>query len=342
MLPYGSALLLAGAGAGVGGGGPFTSSGRFGMPGVFGGSPQGGSWGAFGGRVTLTQLNARLDADSNFSTYSLYMGGSVAGGKFKPVLYADSSGVPGALLATGSEITLTGAEANSTQTFNFGSTVTLTHGTKYWFGLFTDSSWFWPQSSSGGNVPDSRNKDGFTYASGVPSSVSGTSDTGGIVNIVANVSIARGVGGNWDSYNWIGADTISAANEIYLIKVTVPMGGASASAIGIRLSSVVTVGGHMKAVIYSDSSGSPNALIAVGSQVTVAAAYDELQSTFTGITLSAGDYWIGVITDSVQRFESVDGVTKRMSGITYSSPPSTFTVSGTSATNGAGFYLLFS
>jgi hypothetical protein len=58
--------------------------------------------------------------------------------KFKAVLYADSSGSPGTLVATGTEVV--GTTSGSRLALPFASGQSLTSGTAYWIGYITDTS----------------------------------------------------------------------------------------------------------------------------------------------------------------------------------------------------------
>lgn len=60
------------------------------------------------------------------------------GANYKAVLYADSAGAPGALLATGTQVT--GTVSGTVLTLPFASGQALTAGTAYWIGYITDTS----------------------------------------------------------------------------------------------------------------------------------------------------------------------------------------------------------
>ena len=90
---------------------------------------------------------------------------------FKGVLYADSAGVPGSLLATGTQAT--GTIAGSTLTSPFSSGQTLTASTAYWLGFITDTSITFQESDTNATGRSKSN----TYASGPPNPAGST--TGG-------------------------------------------------------------------------------------------------------------------------------------------------------------------
>lgn len=61
---------------------------------------------------------------------------SAGNGPSKCVIYADSSGSPGALLATSDEVTITNtAEAAQTYNFSGANQISITGGTTYWIGV---------------------------------------------------------------------------------------------------------------------------------------------------------------------------------------------------------------
>jgi hypothetical protein len=161
-----------------------------------------------------------------------------------------------------------------------------------------------------------------SYASGPPASPTGFSTSNVKPCIRLNVTVSVGVAGYWDAdedKNLTGYGL--AADEIDLISITTPASGTcSADALVLRLSATVTAGGHMKGVIYSDSGGAPNALLATGTQVTVAGANAELTSTFSGVTLQPSTtYWIGSHSDNASRLIEKGGASKFKGGQTYAS-----------------------
>lgn len=339
-----------GGGGGGGGGGAISSPGNLGMPRAFGAAPFSG--------VNAADLHLQgfvnpLDAACTFSTYTISFNGTsnpAAGCKLTPCLFADNAGNPdgGARIAVGTEVTFTGTETGD-QTYAFGSTQTLAAGTKYWFGFITSSAGSWPimeGSGAGTYAEPTWRKAANTYASGVPATCPTTSDTGQLLGIQLNVTAARGVQGIWDITHG-PTDNSAGANEMDLQKVVLPAGGPyNVSAVVLRLSYIVTNGSKIKAVIYTDSSGAPGTLVAVGSELTLASPADQLQrkaSLFSGVSLGAGTYWIGFTTDSSNRMicgRSGSGQGK-WENITYASPPSS---AGAMAelSRQLGTYILFS
>lgn len=105
----------------------------------------------------------------------------------KGVLYADSSGSPGSLLATGTEIST--FPTPGTATLPMPST-SLTANTQYWIGLIIDASYFNPQyaPSGGAELYSASN----TYSSGPPSTAPTMSPTGYCIYMSATCSGAAG------------------------------------------------------------------------------------------------------------------------------------------------------
>jgi hypothetical protein len=111
-----------------------------------------------------------------------------AGAKFKGVVYADSSGVPGTLLTSGTE--LVGVVANTRATLTLTSAQTLAAGTSVWVGYITDTSVAF-------NTTDLLNS-GYaasnTYTSGAPGTA--PTMTAGIGSQVV-FGVVTGVAVNW-------------------------------------------------------------------------------------------------------------------------------------------------
>lgn len=349
MLPFAAATVLQGAAGGGGGGagGPFTTTGKLGLPGAYGSSAA--SMGT--NQLSLQGFHNRLDAACTFSTYTITFTGTItAGAKFTPCLYSDNgSNAPGTLIASGTEITLSGAEVNSDQTYSFGSTRTLAANTKYWFG-FLASADFRPLNAgpaSTYNLLEWKAFTGLTYASGPPTNPTSPISSGNVLCVLLNVTLARGAAGYWDEDPHLGSDAFSGAGQADVVKITTPSSGTcSADALALRLAWGITAGGKFKGVIYADSGGAPGALLATGSEVTLTGSNIEQQSTFSAVTLAAStSYWVGIWADSANRIvagASGTGYGQTKSGGTYASGP--FSSMSGSADTGRQFgaYLLFS
>ena len=83
--------------------------------------------------------------------------------KFKGVVYADSAGVPGALLSSGTEVV--GCTANTPLALPLSSAQSLTGGTQYWIGLITDTSIALQQTDAVTNLGAKKSN---TYSGGAP------------------------------------------------------------------------------------------------------------------------------------------------------------------------------
>lgn len=84
--------------------------------------------------------------------------------KNKAVLYANSGGAPGALIASGTEVV---AQTGSTQlTLSFATGQALTAGTTYWIGFMCDTNTGYRIAYTG--APNNTYRKATTYASGAP------------------------------------------------------------------------------------------------------------------------------------------------------------------------------
>jgi hypothetical protein len=113
-----------------------------------------------------------------------------ASAKFKAVLYADSAGSPGALVATGTEVI--GTTANTPRDMPFASGQALTASTSYWIGYIGDTSVAVGQENQTTSLGWYKNN---TYASGAPNPAgSPTIGAGGSFMVWGNMS---GIAVNW-------------------------------------------------------------------------------------------------------------------------------------------------
>jgi hypothetical protein len=296
-----------------------------------------------GNRAYVQLMTNRLDADVKFTTYNIGVNSAIsAGTKWTPVLYADNgSNAPGSLIASGTEQTAVGTETGDLN-YSFGSQQTLTAGTKYWFGFLVTGTLNLRESNNSGYSQGTMGWFSATYASGPPATAGAFTVPGNAYAVALNVTAQRGVLGFWDQDPLYNTDYFLGANEMDVISVTTPAGGGtySATSLSIRLSPTITVGGKMKAIIYTDSSGAPGTLVGTGSEVTVASANQILTSTFSGVNLNANTtYWIGVLTDNASRLASKTANTKWVSRTYTSGPPASFGTPGGTSTRYAGVYL---
>jgi hypothetical protein len=101
-------------------------------------------------------------------------------------------------------------------------------------------------------------------------------------------------------WNPLGTTWVApAANTLFLRKFTTPAAGVTLNSVAC-VPLVTNGAANFKSVLYSDSAGSPNALLATGAQVTGSVAGVPLVSAFGAGQVLAGatTYWIGFITDT--------------------------------------------
>ncbi len=121
--------------------------------------------------------------------------------KFKAVAYADSTGAPGSLLSSGTEVV--GCTSGSTLTGALVTPQSLTAGTPCWIGFITDTSVILQQADSGTSGYKASN----TYASGAPGTAPAM--TGGQASwlLYGNVSGITG-------HNWLELDNNPALGDL--------------------------------------------------------------------------------------------------------------------------------
>lgn len=100
--------------------------------------------------------------------------------------------------------------------------------------------------------------------------------------------------------------------------------------------STSSAGVNFKGLIYTDVAGVPSARVVVGAAVAVPAGGGELTSVVTPFVLAAGTYWIGAVTSDFMSVWVADAGLggqreEGAQGMSYASPPATFTSSGTTA-----------
>jgi hypothetical protein len=114
--------------------------------------------------------------------------------------------------------------------------------------------------------------------------------------------------------------TTPGANKLYL-RTSTPGANMTLQKVTI-LPSTTSAGAKFKAVLYSDSAGAPNTLIATGTEVVGATAATYLDLPFSsGQALTSGTpYWFGFITDTaVSLHQSTTGTTRDIASNTYGS-----------------------
>jgi subtilisin family serine protease len=239
---------------------------------------------------------------SKLSVYAIPGVGSPNPQVLKGVIYADSGGSPGALLATGVEVTYQG-NVNGSGWFElpFATPVQLEPGT-YWIG-FIDGASTEGLGYRYDKVANSRAYNANAFASG-PSNPFGTATKDSEQASIYATYTPSGPPPPPPPATF-GKTTVGASSDNYLAerkrvsRYALPKAG-SVSKLSIYLAPTSTSGQQvLKGVIYADSSGSPGALLGVSNQLTFksasAAGWYELPLA-TPLKLTAGNYWIGVIT----------------------------------------------
>jgi len=118
------------------------------------------------GQLFLVKLTAAVAR--TLQSVSVIPGATSGTAKFRAVVYADSSGVPGSLLSSGTEVT--GCTSGTTLTGVLTTPQALAAGTSYWIGFITDTSIVLQQYDATTNLGQ---KKANTYASGAPATGSG-------------------------------------------------------------------------------------------------------------------------------------------------------------------------
>ena len=112
--------------------------------------------------------------------------------KLKGVIYADSGGVPGSLLSSGTEVV--GTTSNAQLTLPLVTPQALTAGVDYWVGYITDTSIAMNRYDSSAAGFQAAN----TYTSGAPSTAPSMTSGAGTISIWATLT---GVTDNWAQVN---------------------------------------------------------------------------------------------------------------------------------------------
>lgn len=133
-----------------------------------------------------------------------------------------------------------------------------------------------------------------------------------------------------------GGSTFPSTNDRAIFGQFVLAEEAQVESISCFFHSSSTAGASFKGLIYTDVAGAPSARVVVGAAVVVPAGGGELASVVTPFVLAAGTYWIGAVVSDFQPVFSADaGVggqrEEAAQGMSYASPPATFTSSGTTA-----------
>lgn len=133
-----------------------------------------------------------------------------------------------------------------------------------------------------------------------------------------------------------GGSTFPATNDRAIFGQFVLSEEAQVESITCFFHSTSSAGANFKGLLYADATGVPGARIVVGAAVAVPAGGGELVSSVTPFVLAAGTYWIGAVVSDFQPVWVADaGIggqrEEAAQGMSYASPPATFTSSGTTA-----------
>lgn len=122
-------------------------------------------------------------------------------------------------------------------------------------------------------------------------------------------SVGAGVLGDAGSAYVTNTSSAPGANRLVLRQFTPPVGGTLSSIGVIPRGTAATA--KFKAVLYSDSAGSPNSLVATGTEVVGATSGTTMSLPFaSGQALTGGTaYWIGYITDTSINMQQYDTAT---------------------------------
>lgn len=141
--------------------------------------------------------------------------------------------------------------------------------------------------------------------------------------------------------NTAGGDEFPGATDRALLDRYTLTEDGTATSISIYAGASSTSGANWKGLIYTDSAGAPNTLVAVSQAGAAPAGGGWVTLNFSSPpALTAGNYWIGVVADSFQAYygEDVTGsapdVVMANGTLSYASPPSTWP--GTDASYGVG------
>lgn len=243
---------------------------------------------------TLTSGHFRAWLDAAGSTLS------------KMVVYADSSGVPGAKLATSDELTITAtAESVRDYTFSGANQIAITSGTTYWVGAAWDDPGTPSLTFSRDAQSSKRVESTATY--GTPpdpwGTVSGTfaGPVDAWVDVVAGTGAGTGGGGTTTTLGKTTNGTSSSASSADKTAVSSATATASGTLNAGHARVWLSAAGAAttKMVVYANSSGAPGARLASSDPVVVTATAEALVDyTFSGadrVGLSTGTtYWVGV------------------------------------------------
>ena len=136
----------------------------------------------------------------------------------------------------------------------------------------------------------------------------------------SSVQFSAGASVIGQDYSLTTSTNAPGANTIFLRQFIPPVNMTLNSV--SCLPEATSVGANFKSVLYTDSGGGPNSLVATGTQTTGTTSGTKLTSAFSvGQALTGGTpYWIGFITDTSVVLALVDsGITGQSKANTYAS-----------------------
>jgi subtilisin family serine protease len=307
-------------------------------PPTFGKTQVGGSSDTFAADRKRVSKYA-LPVSGAVSKLSLYLApGGVSGQQsIKGVIYADSGGAPGKLIATTNELVYQSTQSAGWYDLAFASPVNLAAGS-YWIGVITGGTsdvaafrYDW--------VSGSRDINSNPYVAGPSDPFGSPSADGEQMSLYATYQTApapppppppppppttatfgkTSVGGSADTF---------LANRKRVNAYSLPRAGA-VSKLSIYLAPTSTAGQQLiEGVIYASSGGSPAGLIGTSQALTFSSTQSAgwYNLTFASpVNLAAGTYWLGVITGATSgvagfRYDSVAGA-RDYNTNTYTSGP---------------------
>lgn len=140
------------------------------------------------GANQLFLLKVRCEASGSLTTINTIPGATSATAKFKGVVYADSGGLPGTLMSSGTEVV--GCTTGTNHAMPLVTPQALTAGNDYWIGYITDTSVVMNRYDSSAQGFRAAN----TYTSGAPGTAPTMTSGAGTISITGTMS---GVTDNW-------------------------------------------------------------------------------------------------------------------------------------------------
>lgn len=160
------------------------------------------------GANQLYLIKKTCEVAGNINSVSMVPAATSATAKFKGVIYADNSGVPGAIMSSGSEVV--GATSGSVLTMPLVTPQALTAGVDYWIGYITDTSLAIARYDSSATGYRAAN----TYASGAPATAPTMTPGQALLNLWGDTT---GMATNWGQLD----DGIFASGQSYNYSATV-------------------------------------------------------------------------------------------------------------------------